>query len=143
MPIIHTIKWIVNLSKGRFEEPRNRKGRPRSRNKKGKRKQPYRLFTEVFELMEQLTETLKKDEQNRKKIQTTREEWIAGLSHDLKTPLSTIYGYSMMLESPNYGVVKRGNPRNRPGDERKVGLHVTANRRLELDVQAEKRRFAD
>ncbi|MDN5388523.1 MULTISPECIES: sensor histidine kinase [Bacillus] len=102
MPIIHTIKWIVNLSKGRFEEPRNRKGRPQSRNKKGKRKQPYRLFTEVFESMEQLTETLKKDEQNRKKIQTTREEWIAGLSHDLKTPLSTIYGYSMMLESPNY-----------------------------------------
>jgi K+-sensing histidine kinase KdpD len=47
--------------------------------------------------MEQLTETLKKDEQSRKKIQTTREEWIAGLSHDLKTPLSTIYGYSMML----------------------------------------------
>ncbi|ASB90748.1 HAMP domain-containing sensor histidine kinase [Bacillus sonorensis] len=102
MPIIHTIKWIVNLSKGRFEEPKNRKGLPRSRNKKGKRKQPYRLFTEIFESMEQLMETLKKDEQNRKKIQTTREEWIAGLSHDLKTPLSTIYGYSMMLESPNY-----------------------------------------
>ncbi|MFN2744242.1 sensor histidine kinase [Bacillus sp. z60-18] len=102
MPIIHTIKWIANLSKGRFEEPKNRKGRPRSRNKKGKRKQPYRLFNEVFESMEQLMETLQKDEQNRKKIQTTREEWIAGLSHDLKTPLSTIYGYSMMLESPNY-----------------------------------------
>ncbi|KMM56211.1 histidine kinase [Bacillus glycinifermentans] len=102
MPIIHSIKWVVNLSKGRFEEPKNRKGLPRSRNKKGKRKQPYRLFNEVFESMEQLTETLKKDEQDRKKIQATREEWIAGLSHDLKTPLSTIYGYSMMLESPNY-----------------------------------------
>ncbi|NPC94141.1 HAMP domain-containing histidine kinase [Bacillus sp. WMMC1349] len=106
MPIIHTIKWIVNLSKGHFEEPKNRKGWPKSMNKKRKRKQPYRLFTEVFDSMEQLTETLKENEQNRKKIQTTREEWIAGLSHDLKTPLSTIYGYSMMLESPQYDWTK-------------------------------------
>ena len=66
MPIIHTIKWIVNLSKGRFEEPRNRKGRPRSRNKR-EAKQPYRLFTEVFESMEQLTETLKKTSKTARK----------------------------------------------------------------------------
>ncbi|MCY8519980.1 sensor histidine kinase [Bacillus atrophaeus] len=102
LPILHTIKWLVNLSKGRLEEPRNRKGRPVSKNKKGKTKQPYRFFGEIFESMDQLTETLKRDKKNREKIQTTREEWIAGLSHDLKTPLSTIYGYSMMLESKQY-----------------------------------------
>lgn len=101
-PLFHTIRWLVNLSKGRLEEPRNRKGRPVSKNKKGKTKQPFRFFSEIFESMDQLTDTLKRDKENREKIQTTREEWIAGLSHDLKTPLSTIYGYSMMLESKQY-----------------------------------------
>ena len=64
--------------------------------------QPYRFFGEIFESMDQLTETLRRDKRNREKIQATREEWIAGLSHDLKTPLSSIYGYSMMLESKQY-----------------------------------------
>ncbi|KAF1678365.1 HAMP domain-containing sensor histidine kinase [Bacillus mexicanus] len=102
LPIFHTIKWLVNLSKGKLEEPKNRKGRPVSKNKKGKIKHPYRFFGEIFESMDQLTETLSRDKRNREKIQATREEWIAGLSHDLKTPLSSIYGYSMMLESKQY-----------------------------------------
>ncbi|MGG5775339.1 two-component system sensor histidine kinase YvrG [Bacillus subtilis] len=102
LPIFHTIRWLVNLSKGKLEEPRNRDGRPVSKNKKGKIKQPYRFFGEIFESMDQLTETLRRDKRNREKIQATREEWIAGLSHDLKTPLSSIYGYSMMLESKQY-----------------------------------------
>lgn len=91
LPIFHTIKWLVNLSKGKLEEPKNRKGLPVSKNKKGKIKQPYRFFGEIFESMDQLTETLRRDKRNREKIQATREEWIAGLSHDLKTPLSSIY----------------------------------------------------
>ncbi|MFP9166930.1 hypothetical protein ACLI1Y_16360, partial [Enterococcus faecalis] len=36
LPIFHTIRWLVNLSKGKLEEPRNREGRPVSKNKKGK-----------------------------------------------------------------------------------------------------------
>ncbi len=35
-PLFHTIKWLVNLSKGRLEEPKNRKGQPVSKNKKAK-----------------------------------------------------------------------------------------------------------
>lgn len=101
-PIFHTIRWVYNLAKGSHYEPLNRKGRPVSKKKNGKVKQPYRLFNEVIVSLEQLTATLETNERNRKKIQTTREEWIAGLSHDLKTPLSTIYGNAMMLESDQY-----------------------------------------
>ncbi|MBZ5752478.1 hypothetical protein M3184_26415 [Metabacillus litoralis] len=32
----------------------------------------------------------------------TREEWISGLSHDLKTPLSSIGGCAQILESEDY-----------------------------------------
>lgn len=102
LPIYHIIRWLIFLSKNKLQEPTNRKGIPVSKNKKGRIKREYRLFEDILKTMEQLTLTLKENEANRRKIQTTREEWIAGLSHDLKTPLSTIYGYGLMLESDQY-----------------------------------------
>ncbi|KLL00414.1 histidine kinase [Bacillus pumilus] len=102
LPIYHIIRWLIFLSKNKLQEPTNRKGIPVSKNKKGRIKREYRLFEDILKTMDQLTHTLKENEANRRKIQTTREEWIAGLSHDLKTPLSTIYGYGLMLESDQY-----------------------------------------
>ncbi|MFS0656126.1 sensor histidine kinase [Bacillus sp. 179-C3.3 HS] len=102
LPIYHIIRWLIFLSRNKLQEPTNRKGIPVSKNKKGRIKREYRLFEDILKTMDQLTHTLKENEVNRKKIQTTREEWIAGLSHDLKTPLSTIYGYGLMLESDQY-----------------------------------------
>ncbi|KEP28150.1 HAMP domain-containing sensor histidine kinase [Bacillus zhangzhouensis] len=102
LPIYHIIRWLIFLSRNKLQEPTNRKGIPVSKNKKGRIKREYRLFEDILKTMDQLTNTLKENEANRRKIQTTREEWIAGLSHDLKTPLSTIYGYGLMLESNQY-----------------------------------------
>lgn len=102
LPIYHIIRWLIFLSRNKLQEPTNRKGIPVSKNKKGRIKREYRLFEDILKTMDQLTNTLKENEANRRKIQTTREEWIAGLSHDLKTPLSTIYGYGLMLESGQY-----------------------------------------
>ncbi|NQD52219.1 HAMP domain-containing histidine kinase, partial [Bacillus altitudinis] len=102
LPIYHIIRWLIFLSRNKLQEPTNRKGIPVSKNKKGRIKREYRLFEDILKTMDQLTNTLKENEANRRKIQTTREEWIAGLSHDLKTPLSTIYGYGLMLESDQY-----------------------------------------
>ncbi|GIP14309.1 MAG: histidine kinase dimerization/phospho-acceptor domain-containing protein [Paenibacillus macerans] len=35
-------------------------------------------------------------------MEKTREEWMAGVSHDLKTPLSVIKGYTVLLSSSEY-----------------------------------------
>lgn len=43
----------------------------------------------------------------RQVLQQTREEWITGLTHDLKTPLSSIYGYALLLESKQYNWTDR------------------------------------
>lgn len=43
----------------------------------------------------------------RQVLQQTREEWITGLTHDLKTPLSSIYGYALLLESNQYNWTDR------------------------------------
>jgi signal transduction histidine kinase len=38
----------------------------------------------------------------REKLEKTREEWLTGVSHDLKTPLSTIKGYIDILAAKKY-----------------------------------------
>ncbi|WP_191567396.1 sensor histidine kinase [Metabacillus idriensis] len=102
LPILHIMKWLENLSKSNFTEPANKKGVPSSMNRKGVLKKGYRIFGEVIASLNTLTQSLKDNLVQLKKNEKTREEWISGLSHDLKTPLSTLYGYSVMLESDQY-----------------------------------------
>lgn len=101
-PLITIMKWIGNLGKGMYEQPLDLHRRPIMLNKKGKLKRSYRLYKDLIGTLSQLTETLKENELQRQKGIQTREEWISGLSHDLKTPLSSIAGYAQMLKSENY-----------------------------------------
>lgn len=101
-PLLHILKWIDNLANKKYVEPVNRKGQALSRKKNGRLKKPYRLFNDVLASLQTLTTVLKQREIERKKIEQTREEWITGLSHDLKTPLSSIMGYALLLESTKY-----------------------------------------
>ncbi len=34
------------------------------------------------------------------RLETTREEWIAGVSHDVRTPLASVRGYADLLAMP-------------------------------------------
>ncbi|MBD0383768.1 sensor histidine kinase [Paenibacillus sedimenti] len=49
-----------------------------------------------------LTSMLKKNEQDKKEADRVKREWISGISHDLKTPLTYISGYSSMLMKEVY-----------------------------------------
>lgn len=102
VPLIMMMKWINNLGEGIYEQPTDLYQHPILFNKKGKLKKKYRLYKDFINTLVQLTETLKKNEYDRLKMTQTREEWISGISHDLKTPLASVAGYSQMLESENY-----------------------------------------
>ncbi|WP_080849016.1 sensor histidine kinase [Cytobacillus gottheilii] len=102
IPLITMMKWIKNLGDGIFEEPQDLHQQSVLVNKKGKLKKKYRLYKDFILALHQLTKTLKDNESERLKMTKTREEWISGISHDLKTPLASIAGYSQMLKSPNY-----------------------------------------
>ncbi len=65
------------------------------------------MFRDVTSSLEHLSITLKKNDAMRQVLQQTREEWITGLTHDLKTPLSSIYGYALLLESNQYNWTDR------------------------------------
>ncbi|KAA0765589.1 sensor histidine kinase KdpD [Bacillus sp. SH5-2] len=101
-PLLHAMRWLKNIAGGTYEEPVNKKGKPVRFRRSGKEKWSFRLFRDVTSSLEHLSITLKKNDAMRQVLQQTREEWITGLTHDLKTPLSSIYGYALLLESKHY-----------------------------------------
>ena len=59
------------------------------------------MYKEVFNNLNLLDSKLKASEEERKRNEILREEWIANISHDLKTPLSPIKGYAEILADLN------------------------------------------
>ncbi|WP_053954985.1 HAMP domain-containing sensor histidine kinase [Inediibacterium massiliense] len=57
------------------------------------------LYKEVYSNMNHLGDLLEESEQERKELDLMREEWLSNISHDIKTPLSSIRGYAELLDS--------------------------------------------
>lgn len=99
-PIYIMILWIRRLVSGRFDPPPGWKDL-RS-DHKGTLKIPYSIYKEVFEHLRMLGSTLQNNEKALREAEQSKQEWIRGISHDLKTPLTYISGYSAMLVHPDY-----------------------------------------
>lgn len=101
-PMLHMLVWLDLLGKGVYTEPVDRKGIPKSRNRQGGWRSRYRVFSDVLYSIERLSVTLLRDRELREQNRSLREEWISGITHDLKTPLSSIKGYAHMLSEERY-----------------------------------------
>lgn len=99
-PLVTIMNWIGDLGKGVYEDGHYKHSVMMT--KKGKLKKKYRIYKELITTLTQLTETLEQNKQARIKANKVRDEWISGLSHDLKTPLASIGGYAEMLQSDHY-----------------------------------------
>lgn len=60
------------------------------------------IYKDVFYNVNVLTEELQASELERKKLDRMKEEWIANISHDIKTPLASIQGYAEMMRDEDY-----------------------------------------
>lgn len=80
-PIKRIIDGVDDLSEGRYENYYKENG----------------VYKPVFGKLNSLSETLKDNEVERKKLDSMRNEWIANVSHDIKTPLASIKGYSELI----------------------------------------------
>lgn len=89
-PIIEIIRGIQELSKGNYEVFYAEKG----------------IYKEVFTNLNKLSNQLKLNEREREKTEKMRGEWINNLSHDLKTPLSSIKGYSELMTDGDYSLTE-------------------------------------
>ncbi|GAA0135792.1 HAMP domain-containing sensor histidine kinase [Paenibacillus sp. YSY-4.3] len=102
LPVLHVMRWLQNLAQRQYKEPADRNGRPRSKRRSGRLKRRYRAYAEVIHSVQELSGQLERSELERERNDRMREEWIAGLSHDLKTPLSSIFGYAQLLRTSQY-----------------------------------------
>ena len=58
---------------------------------------PKGVYEDVFRNMNELSVKLDQYEKERNQLDNMREEWISNISHDMKTPLSSILGYTELM----------------------------------------------
>jgi signal transduction histidine kinase len=85
-PLVKIIAGIQSLAKGDFDKRYPVKG----------------LYKDVLSNLNRLSESLQANDRERKNIEKMREEWITNISHDVKTPLASIKGYTEMLLDQEY-----------------------------------------
>ncbi|OAB44742.1 sensor histidine kinase [Paenibacillus glacialis] len=102
VPLLHILTWLDELGNAVYQEPVDYRGIHRSRMRSGKWKRRYRIFADVMYSVDKLSSTLQRDQVLRQQTDSLREEWIAGITHDLKTPLVSIKGYAHLLAEPQY-----------------------------------------
>ncbi|MCG1010541.1 HAMP domain-containing histidine kinase [Salinicoccus sp. ID82-1] len=86
-PLFFYIDWIEQLARGRLYKPGSEHN-----HKRGKK-----LFQELDTSLETLNAQLIDDHLYQNQISYYREKWISQITHDLKSPLTSIYGYSKIL----------------------------------------------
>lgn len=101
-PLIMFVNWIGRMEKNHYVDVLSEKERRKIFKKNGKVKLRYRIFQEVFQSFSKMSEKLIAAEKERNQLEKTRAEWMTGISHDLRTPLSSIQGYGHLLESNQY-----------------------------------------
>ncbi len=98
-PMLFMMSLIAKLSAGNYDLS---EADDRLYTQKGKLKKRYSLYREVITDLYNLALALEEAETQRKKLEEAKENWIQGISHDLKTPLSYVVGYSALLTNANY-----------------------------------------
>lgn len=81
-PMKEIIKGVENLEDGKYDILYKEDG----------------IYKDVKVKLNNLANKLKQNEVERKKIEVMRNEWISNITHDIKTPLSSIKGYAELLE---------------------------------------------
>ncbi|MEJ8545379.1 sensor histidine kinase [Brevibacillus borstelensis] len=101
-PLLLFTDWFERMGQGRYDEALTEKERKKVFRKDGSIRMRYRLYKEVIGGFYEMAKRLAATEKERSRLEKTREEWMTGISHDLRTPLSTIQGFGHLLESGQY-----------------------------------------
>lgn len=97
-PLFFILTFVRQISKGNYDFQNVSK----IIYKRGKLKRRYFLYKEVLEDLFHLAEVLESVKVERKQLELSKKNWINGISHDFKTPLSYIIGYSALLRTDKY-----------------------------------------
>jgi signal transduction histidine kinase len=98
-PLILIMKWIDQLANEDFSQLHDAQ---KIYKQSGKLKMRFRLYQEVIAQLNQMRAQLERAGIERLQLEKDKRDWIAGISHDLKTPLTYIKGYATLLLNPTY-----------------------------------------
>ncbi|MHB8072381.1 sensor histidine kinase [Desulfosporosinus fructosivorans] len=98
-PLWFIVTWISNLTQGIYEPPGTKN---KIYNKDNRLRKPFQLYEEVITNIQLLANALKESEDERVRLEENKGSWISGISHDLKTPLTYVIGYSALLLNQDY-----------------------------------------
>src|SRR5699024_3887180 len=119
-PILYFLRKIQRLAENDYTNQDDDKANMMNN---GKIKRKYKIFEDVNHSLTTLTNNLQSNEQQIAHTEKLRDDWITGLSHDLKTPLSTVLGYSAML----------GSDHDWSNEERRKFAHTIEEKALYMD----------
>lgn len=101
-PLFIFSNWLNRMGNGNYEEVLTEQEKKNVYRKNGKLKRRYKLYKEVFQAFDDMAAKLDASRKEREQLEKSREEWVAGISHDLRTPLTTMEGYGRLLGNREY-----------------------------------------
>ncbi len=105
-PLFIFANWLGRMGNENYSEVLTEREKKKVYRKNGKIRLRYKLYQEVFEAFHDMADKLEASRKEREQLEKNRSEWMTGISHDLRTPLSTMQGYGNLLESGQYDWTK-------------------------------------
>ncbi|WP_099354359.1 sensor histidine kinase [Fredinandcohnia onubensis] len=105
-PLFIFANWLGRMGNENYGEVLTEREKKKVYRKNGKIRLRFKLYQEVFEAFYDMAGKLEASRKEREQLEKNRTEWMTGISHDLRTPLSTMQGYGNLLESGQYDWTK-------------------------------------
>ncbi|WP_339272449.1 HAMP domain-containing sensor histidine kinase [Paenibacillus sp. FSL W8-0426] len=101
-PLLLFMRGFERMGRGEYEQVFTEKERRKIFGKNGRFRARYKLYHEVIAGFSEMADKLARARNERLRLEQSREEWMTGISHDLRTPLTTVQGYGHLLESGQF-----------------------------------------
>ncbi len=85
-PVQKIMESIILISKGKYHPNAQKKS----------------LYKEIFDCLDELAVKLERNKLEKQLLDQHREKWISYISHDMKTPLSSIKGFTELMKDKDY-----------------------------------------